>query len=46
MSSPTVSQDNFYAVFQSHLLGEVLGLPRDSPPVRALVDSIGIGLFI
>ncbi len=42
MLSPAPSIDDFYAVFQSHLLGEVLGLPRDSPPMKALVDGVGI----
>jgi len=45
MSSPTPSVDDFYAVIQSHLLGNILGLPGDSPPVEALVDGISIGLL-
>jgi len=45
MSSPTPSLQDLYDVFQSHLLGSVLGLPRDSPTVKALVDSVGIKLL-
>ncbi len=45
MSSPTPSVDDFYELFQSHLLGSVLGLPRDSPTVRALMEGASIELL-
>jgi len=39
------SSDNFYCLFQSHLLVDVLGLPAASPSLKALVDCIGIRLL-
>ena len=45
MLSPAPSIDDFYAIFQSHLLGEGLGLPRDSLLVKALVNGVSIRLL-
>jgi len=45
MSSSTPSLQDLYDVFQSHLLGSVLGLPWDSPAVKTLVDSVGVKLL-
>jgi len=46
MSSPTNLQNNFYGLFKSHLLVEVLALPEDSPPIRALMEGASIDLLI
>ena len=45
MSSPTPLLEDSYALFKSHLLFEVLGLPGDSPPVKALIEGVGIDLL-
>jgi len=42
-SSPLV--EDYYELFQSHLLSDVLGLPGSSPPVRALISGAGIELL-
>jgi len=46
VSSTTPSLDNFYGLFQSHLLVGVLGLLEDYPPLRALMEGAGIYLLI
>ncbi len=45
MSSPTHLLEDSYALFKSHLLLEVLGLPGDSPPMKALIKGVGIDLL-
>jgi len=44
MSCLMPSLDDFYVLFHSHLLSNVLGLPGDSFPVKSLMDSVGIKL--
>jgi len=46
MSSPTDSLNNFYGLFKSLLQVDVLTLPQDSPPIRALMEGAGIDLLI
>ncbi len=45
MASSSPSLEDYYELFQSHLLGDVLGLPGSSPPVRALISGAGIELL-
>jgi len=45
MSSPTSSLEDSYDLFKSHLLFGVLGLPGDSPPVKALIEGVNIDLL-
>jgi len=45
MSTPTDSTNDFYGLFKSHLLFGVLGLPGDSPPMKALIEGAGIDLL-
>ena len=45
MSSPTDSMNDFYGLFKFHLLVDVLALPEDSPPIRALMEGARIELL-
>jgi len=45
MSSPTNSHNDYYGLFKFHLLVDVLALPEDSPPMRALLEGAGINLL-
>jgi len=45
MATSSPSLEDYYGLFQSHLLGDVLGLPGSSPPVRALVSGARVELL-
>jgi len=45
MTSSSPSLEDYYELFQSHLLLDVLGLSGDSPLVRAIKEGVGIDLL-
>ncbi len=45
MASSSPLLEDYYELFQSHLLGDVLGLPGSSPPVRALISGARVKLL-
>jgi len=45
MTSSNPLLEDYYELFQSHLLGSVLGLLWDSPTVRALMEGAGVELL-
>ncbi len=45
MTSSSPLLEDYYELFQSHLLLDVLGLSGDSPLVRAIKEGVGIDLL-